>query len=103
LKKGTLLTEIPGFSSQHVGKLGGYSINTAEEFVALTNTDERRRLVGDLLGLDEKNLADLIALVKSHLPEAVRREMETPVDTSLFGTGAREPEPRSEADDRTNE
>lgn len=90
-KPGVSLQRVAGFPSQHLDRLAKYNITTAEEFVALTNTAEQANRVADLLGVSLDELKQLIALAKSSLPEAVRKEMEAPIDTSQYGLGALDP------------
>jgi hypothetical protein len=92
--RGLPLREIDGFPEVERDKLTRLSVDTAEAFVSLTATQVGRERLLSHLGIDAAELDRLITLAKAAIPEEVRREMETPVDTSGYGLGALEPKDR---------
>ena len=90
-KPGFPLVTLPGFSGEASRKLADFNITTIEEFVSLTNSEEMRRRVSTLLALDDATVEEMRRVALSSLPEDLRKEMENPADTSMFGLGALDP------------
>lgn len=95
VKVGFPLQRIGNFSKRQINILATFSITTAEEFISITNTREKQQRIASLLGIDQRGLQHKITLAKKCLPDDLRKEMEKPVDTSLFGLGALEPKPKN--------
>jgi hypothetical protein len=99
-KPGVPLRSIEGFTNQQAEKLGRYNISTADEFVAVTNTEPNRTRIGTLLGADAEELQRLVALALAEVPEHLRDEMQRPAETSTYGLGALGPDPAKQKDPR---
>lgn len=97
-KPGVPLISIEGFPREQIEKLHAHSITTAEEFVAVNNTEQNRKSVGALLGVDAEELQRLVALALAEVPEHLRSEMQHPADTTGYGLGAAKPDPAKDKD-----
>lgn len=95
-KAGLPLSKVKNFPGEYLDKLAALYVTTAEEFVSITNAQDRRDRMSSYLGIDKAKLDQLINMAKNLLPESVRKEMEMPVDTSKYGLGALEPETKKE-------
>ncbi len=96
-KPGVPLDRIEGFPKEHALKLAMLSIDTAEEFLSVTNTPDKRKRIAVYLEIDGQELDRLIGVVERSLPESVAKNMKTPVDTGgKYGLGALGPETAQE-------
>ncbi len=77
--------------------MAALSIDTAEEFLSVTNTPDKRERIAVYLEIDGQELDRLIGMVERSLPESVANKMKTPVDTGgKYGLGALGPEAAQE-------
>jgi len=88
-KPGLPLTTLPEFAGEPSRKPAEFNITTGEEFASLTNTEDVRHRVAEVLGFDDASVENLRRTSLS--PEDVGKEMERPAGTSMFGLGAWEP------------
>lgn len=88
------LSSLKGFPKRHLNKLAELNITTAEQFVSLANTGDKREKIARFLGLELDELTSLIELAKGSLTEDVIKEMEAPIDTTQYGLGALKPKPK---------
>ncbi len=90
LKPGQALDTLSAFS-ESIRRLAELNITTVEEFVSLTNSEEARSRIAVFLSIDLNSVERLRRVALESLPDDVRREMSSPVDTTMFGLGAVDP------------
>jgi hypothetical protein len=87
----TPLDTVPGWSDEHIAHAAKAWITTAEQVVAITATPGGIRSLSEQLHLPEEETRRLVEAARAQLSPATRAEMETAVDTSQYGLGARPP------------
>ena len=87
----TPLDAVPGWSTKHIDRLKPSWITTAEQVVALAATENGMQSLSEQLQVSPDEASRLVDLAAQALSADVRAEMETPVDTSNYGLGARRP------------
>lgn len=87
----TPLRDVPGWADEHVARAAQSWITTAEQVVALNATPGGISSLSEQLGLPEDEARRLVEAARARLSPATRAEMETEVDTSQYGLGARPP------------
>jgi hypothetical protein len=92
----TPLTNVPGWTQEHVDRLAQSWITSAEQVVAVSATPGGLRSLAEQLGVSEDEAQPLVEAARNTLRPGVRAEMEAPVDTSEYGLGV----PRRPPDDR---
>ena len=85
------LENVPGWSDEHVAHMKKSWITTAEQVVALSATPNGIRSLAEQLQTSEQEAQRLTDSARSSLSPAVRGQMESVVDTTQFGLGARPP------------
>lgn len=85
------LDSVPGWSAKNVERLQASWITTAEQVVALAATATGIQSLSEQLQVSHDEVRRLVELAAQALSADVRAEMETPVDTSNYGLGARRP------------
>ena len=91
-KSGLPLRQVNNFPETFITKLANLNVTTAEEFIALTTTNDKRNLVAHFLEVHLDDLLIAINSAKSSLPEDIVKIMESSIETSQYGTGALKPE-----------
>jgi hypothetical protein len=71
--------------------LSKYWITTAEQVIALVATENGRESLAKQLEIDVATLDKYLRETRAALPAERVRSLETPVDTSSWGFGARPP------------
>jgi hypothetical protein len=89
----TPLSGVPGWSDDHVEQLRKAWITSAEQVVALAATPGGLTALAQQLGTTEPEAERLLDAARSGLSERDLLELETPVDTREYGTGALPPHP----------
>lgn len=87
----TPLTTVPGWTDEHIARLGKSWITTAEQVVALSATTGGIRSLSEQLEVSEDEAQRLVESARAKLPPATRAELDVAVDTSAYGLGVRRP------------
>ena len=87
----TPLQGVPGWSEEHVASMGRSWITTAEQVVAVATTPRGLRSLAEQLDVPEGEAQRLVEAARARLAPAVRAEMESAVDSGVYGLGARRP------------
>lgn len=95
-KKGFSLDRIENFPRKFIEKLAELWVTTAEDLIGMASTDEGLNGLSMHIGVKREEVIKLVALAKEHLPDALVRELEEPVDEAEYGLGALEPEDEDE-------
>lgn len=85
------LESIDEWPPELIDKLKQLWITSAAQVVAAGATPSGISALAEHLNISEDRLSSLIAAARSRLSPDVAAEMETPVDTSEYGTGALNP------------
>jgi hypothetical protein len=88
----TSLASVEGWTDELVAKMSAAWITTAEQVVGIASTEEGLRSIAEQLQTDPATAARLVDAARAKLPEATRRALDRPADTSEFGRGALPPE-----------
>ena len=91
----TPLEAVTGWSPEHISRMKGAWITTAEQVVALGATSNGVQSLSEQLNVSRSEASRLLELARSALSTEARAEMETPVDTSNYGLGVTRP-PKTE-------
>ena len=83
------LEAIPGWPEAQINKLKKRWITTAEQVVAIGATPDGLHSLARQLSVTEDEINQLVSLARTRLSDAERARLDTPVDTSQFGTGVR--------------
>ena len=96
----TPLEKVPGWTSRHVDRLRSAWITTAEQVAALAATSRGVGSLAEQLEVSEAEARQLADAARAALPAERRTELDTPVDTSNYGLGARRPRDDGPDDDQ---
>jgi hypothetical protein len=91
----TPLETVKGWSPEHISRMKGAWITTAEQVVALGATSNGVQSLSEQLNVPTGEASRLLELARSALSAEARAEMEAPVDTSNYGLGVTRP-PKTE-------
>jgi hypothetical protein len=81
------LNRVPGWTPEYVERAGQSWITTADQVVALLQTDGGLRSLAQQLQVSEEEATRLASAAGESLSPARRAEMEEVVDTSDYGLG----------------
>ncbi len=88
----TPLTDVGGWSSEHIGRLRDAGVTSAEQVVALAATPGGLTSLAEQLQADEERVRGLVDRARAVLAPPTRDELERPVDTREFGLGVLPPD-----------
>jgi len=87
-KRAILLSDVEGWSDEHVANLKGRWIATAQQVVAIYDAPGGLSAMASQLGVSEADMKKLVDLAKQKLVAEGVSALEPPADASRFGLGA---------------
>jgi hypothetical protein len=88
----TPLTDVSGWSKNHIARLKESWITTAEQVVALSATADGVRSLAQQLNIPEDEVRRLVDAARAKLSPETLKEMEQTVNTGEYGLGVLPPE-----------
>jgi len=88
----TPLKSVEGWTDDLVAKMRASWVTTAEQLIGIAHTKRGMQSIAELLETDLGKTRKLVGVARAKLPEATRRELDHPADTSDLGLGALPPQ-----------
>ena len=88
----TPLKSVEGWTDDLVEKMRASWVTTAEQLIGIAHTTSGLQSIAAQLQTDLGRTRTLVSAARAKLPEATRRELERPADTSDLGLGALPPD-----------